>query len=277
MMCVSVSCEDDRDEWQIRAEAVATKPENAPFRDKFEENMVLFDMVGRDACLVEFTDVGARRTKHYERFDNYLSSLGDGRKLITLDTVVDIAAINENDRSQVNHLVKAVLGDLVRRHNATIAYLAHPSKSSAYSGSTAWPGASRFMITMGWHEEIEGVRVLKRYKSNYSEKDVEISLVWKNEALVRRDIEEIEEDLFALRAKGVYSMVQEYAELGSPLSRQSSSPEYVKKHTFKDSRGCKIPPDDVLKVLAQLINTGVIEEVKGEPKNNGLYPKLDEF
>jgi len=69
-----------------------------------------------------------------------------------LDTVVDVAVLDENARVPVNALAKKVLGQLCRNSGATILVTAHPSKASLESGAYYTPDRPRGMAptAAGW-------------------------------------------------------------------------------------------------------------------------------
>jgi RecA-family ATPase len=109
-------------------------------------------------------------------------------KSITIDTVADVFAGNENDRSQVRQFVGMLRG-LAIEANAALAILAHPSLSgissgSGLSGSTAWHNSvrARAYLTQAQTEKGEepdpDLRELIFKKNNYGPVADRILLRW---------------------------------------------------------------------------------------------------
>jgi RecA-family ATPase len=109
-------------------------------------------------------------------------------KSITIDTVADVFAGNENDRSQVRQFVGMLRG-LAIEANAALAILAHPSLSgissgSGMSGSTAWHNSvrARAYLTHAQTEKGEepdpDLRELIFKKNNYGPVAERILLRW---------------------------------------------------------------------------------------------------
>lgn len=69
--------------------------------------------------------------------------------LVVIENASDVFAGNENDRLEVRAFVR-LLKIIAIRNNCAIVLLAHPSKNReySYSGSTAWQGAVRALLTM---------------------------------------------------------------------------------------------------------------------------------
>ena len=105
------------------------------------------------------------------------------RPFLVLDSLADIANLNESLRPPVNALLKRVLGRLCDRHRATILVPGHPSKSSIadgthYSGSTAFNGGVRSRLVLEQPEEKSSRRLLKVAKANYGPKtEIELFLI----------------------------------------------------------------------------------------------------
>jgi hypothetical protein len=94
---------------------------------------------------------------------------------VVLDTVSDIAALDETKRLPVNALCKRVLRGLCKEFDVTILVNAHPSKKamedgSNYAGSTAWNNAVRNRLSLTRIKDADRSdprRVLKVEKANY--------------------------------------------------------------------------------------------------------------
>lgn len=106
----------------------------------------------------------------------------DGGVLV-LDTLSDIFAGNENDRSQVSQFVKLHLNKLGRELGVTIIVLAHPAKGTSssgqgFSGSTAWEGAFRCRWELNYQkaDKIDGLIELVLAKSNAAKAGKKITM-----------------------------------------------------------------------------------------------------
>lgn len=107
-----------------------------------------------------------------------------GPSFLILDTVSDIAALDETKRLPVNTLAKKVLTGLCRDFGATVLVNAHPSKAAmadgtGYAGSTAWNNAVRNRLSLEREKGGKGQRrVLKVAKANYGlELELELFLL----------------------------------------------------------------------------------------------------
>lgn len=93
--------------------------------------------------------------------------------VLILDTLADMYAGNENDRSQVSQFVKHHLNKLGAELGVAIVVLAHPSKlpsatGQGFSGSTAWEGAFRCRWELNYvkADRVDGLVELVLAKSN---------------------------------------------------------------------------------------------------------------
>ena len=153
------------------------------------DNCWLWPRIGEDNVIVTFPSQGeALAGEFFETLYRTASEVkGDADAIfIILDTAADMFGGNENVRREVNTFVKTFLGSLVLKLNATVLVLAHPSLSglasgSGLSGSTAWENSVRSRAYLSRDAETDGVRILSRKKSNYSEtgdESKDIKLIW---------------------------------------------------------------------------------------------------
>jgi hypothetical protein len=137
---------------------------------------------GYDGTLASVSDDGKITSGPFQAvLDVELSKMQ--RPFLVLDSLADIATLNESLRPPVNALLKRVLGRLCDRHRATILVPGHPSKSSIadgthYSGSTAFNGGVRSRLVLEQPEEKSSRRLLKVAKANYGPKaEIELFLM----------------------------------------------------------------------------------------------------
>jgi len=106
----------------------------------------------------------------YAPLQEQLSQVGSC--FLVLDTVTDVANLDENKRLPVNTFCKKILGGLCRAYDLTILVNAHPSKASMidgsyYSGATAWNNAVRNRLIFTAKDKLKPERVLEVAKFNY--------------------------------------------------------------------------------------------------------------
>lgn len=182
--------EDDQDEMHRRQADI-----NAHFGCSFLDlgAMRWLPRLGADNTLMTF-DGG--RARHAPLFDQLLLAARQHEaELVIVDTLADVFAGNENDRSQARTFAQAALGHLARELSASVIVLAHPSLQGAAngnsgSGSTAWKGTFRSQLYLESPKPEDGeelnpdVRVLRRAKANYARRDETIELRWRDGVFV---------------------------------------------------------------------------------------------
>ncbi|WP_159716142.1 AAA family ATPase [Geminicoccus flavidas] len=161
------SCEDDADELHRRLHRIRSSlgpAHNPPGR------LLLAPRVGLTNALVTFDARGLpEQTEAFRALER--ATLNHRVSLVIVDTVAQVFAGSENDRSQVTAFVNALAG-LAMRANACILLLAHPPKADGveYSGSTAWPGTVRARLFLRRQVGDDGITryFLKLGKANYA-------------------------------------------------------------------------------------------------------------
>lgn len=162
-----VLAEDDDGETKARLEAIC-----AMLGVNFADLPIwTWCLPGWDATIAHIADDGAIQPGEFmEPLRAWLA--GAGPCFLVLDTVSDIATLDENKRLPVNKLCKVVLTGLCREFEATILVNAHPSKAAMengthYAGSTAWNNAVRNRLTLTRPDKKKALRVLEVSKANY--------------------------------------------------------------------------------------------------------------
>jgi len=272
-----VSCEDDQDEMHYRASALWKKPVHVPNLGKSAE-FYCWDRVGADSILAAMTVVGAKRQKFLSQLKREIKNLApEGKpRLLILDTFSDISSLNENDRGHVNYFIKFILGSIAVENNCTVVFLAHPSKSSDYSGSTAFGGSVRGQIFLDMVEGQQDMRLIRRGKSNRARCDGDgegISIKWHDDygTFDVIDAAEFEVELKAQQKRAVFNELRLASENGNGLKFSGNNP--IKSHPFTDEQGCAIPYDTVKAICNVLIDEGSIDNVSGK----GLVAVPDPF
>jgi RecA-family ATPase len=135
-------------------------------------------------------------------------------RLIILDAVADICAINESDRNQVRRAV-AILRGMAIRLDCAIVLMAHPSVDGiktgrGYSGSTHWNNAvrSRMYFTTPASEAGEELdqdaRLLSLEKANRARKGQKLTLRWQDGRFVVDETNAVEDRAALVRAKETF-------------------------------------------------------------------------
>jgi hypothetical protein len=171
--------------------------------------------------------------------------------VLILDTLADFFTGNENDRSEVNWFVKAVLGGLIAasQNRLSVLVLGHTSRAlgSEFSGSSAWEGAVRARLFLERPDQGGPTeRTLSRSKANYAGgDDGSLPLMWEagmfralNETpgghmvqLVQTVVHEVD---YAHRAGHAYTSVKGdpnnlYRALVKRLTTPNQTPEQVRE------------------------------------------------
>lgn len=179
-----LSCEDDEAEVCRRLEAIALHYDSS--RAEMKRNgLHVYDFVGKDAVLGQL-----------DRNDRILATplLKDFKgqatvvrpKLIIIDTVADVFAGNENNRSQTRQFITLMRG-LGIESGAAVILASHPSltgisSDTGMSGSTAWHNGprARGYFKKAAETEDDDLRVLEWRKNNYGPVGETILLRWKS-------------------------------------------------------------------------------------------------
>ncbi len=205
-------------------------------------------------------------------------------KSITIDTVADVFAGNENDRSQVRQFVGMLRG-LAIEANAALAILAHPSLSgvssgSGLSGSTAWHNSvrARAYLTQAQTEKGEepdpDLRELIFKKNNYGPVAERILLRWERGVFVPEAGCSSLEKLAADQETDEWFLEQLacYAQQGRNLSDKSSAHNFApKKLSEERGRGGKRVNKAVIKAsMERLFAANKIHVEPYGPPSKGL-------
>lgn len=262
-----VSCEDDDDELDRRIFDARRSDPMGPGDRPFWAT----SRVGRDSVLAIEHEGRVTRGPFYPVLDQILSRLPTGPKVLILDTVADIFAGNENNRSGVNSFVKMIIGSLALKHDCTVIMLAHPPKvaGSTYSGSTAWNNAvrNRLFLKHPDPKKKTAYRVLSNEKANYSASGAEKTIMWDKGIYVSVDEAALDGEFESI----LIDTIREAMDANIHLSLSPQSPRYIGNQEVYDLRGNKITSDDLRRVTLDLVTMGKVQNVVGKHHGNGLY------
>lgn len=182
-------CEDDEKEMRIRQAAI-----NEFYGCDYSDlgDMRWLPRLGHDNALMTFEGGRAHPTGFFEEL---LALAKDfGAQIVVEDTLSDVFAGDELNRTQARQFVQQCAGRTARELNGAVICCAHPSLTgmstgSGGSGSTAWPNTFRSHLYLetpkpGKDDEGEPAdtdeRVLTRKKSNWARVGDTINMRWAN-------------------------------------------------------------------------------------------------
>ncbi len=188
---VGIFCEDEPDELRRRQHAINTHL-GIEFGDL--EGRSIISRAGEDNVLMEFDRYEGRgeETHFFHQVMNY--AIDFGAQLVTLDSLHDLFAGNENSRPQARQFIN-MLRRLAIGIDGAVVLTAHPSLSglssgSGLSGSTAWNNAVRSRLYLERLRDDDGDddrRILRTVKANYGPTGGRIQLRWQDGVFVRDD------------------------------------------------------------------------------------------
>lgn len=263
-----VSCEDDDDELDRRLFEIR---QHDPFGQGQDRPLWTMCRVGKSSILAIGDGGQVRPGPFYAILDQALEEMGEGPKLLCLDTAADMFAGEENSRQEVNAFVKVVLNSLGAKHHATIILLAHPSKAqgSTYSGSTAWNNAVRNRLFLKYHDPKKktSYRVLSNEKANYSAAGGELLLQYDRGIYVPV----AKTTMQSVLETSITEAVQDGVNCGNLYSFHKSSPRYIGNAPIKGPTGEQASEADIRACILSMIRDGKLENRTGKSRGNGLH------
>ncbi len=143
-------------------------------------NLRLWSLAGRDAVIATTGQNNVvATTPLFDQIRNQIAQVQP--EVVVLDTLADLFAGDENNRSQGTQFVAMLIG-LAIEYNCAVVLLAHPSKSGqatgdGTSGSTAWHNKVRSRLYLRKETAQNGIepdprcRVIDHMKANYGPDD----------------------------------------------------------------------------------------------------------
>ena len=205
----------------------------------------------------------------------------DGGVLV-LDTLSDVFAGNENDRSQVSCFVKQYLNALGTELGVTIMVLAHPAKGASvsgqgFSGSTAWEGAFRCRWELNYQktDRTDGLLELVLAKSNTAKSGEKIVL--ENRGGLFFVVDEACADNSAKRE--LLRLIAEAYDEDAPFARGKRAARPIESVRVADPiTGAPLAEKEISDLISEMLAEGLIESflkrVNGAA-TRGLRPKSD--
>jgi len=183
-----VSAEDDQDELH-RRQANINAVMNVTSAD-LDDRLQWIARAGEDNVLMTFgRDGRGTPTKLAHKVRTYCRE--NGVQLLIIDTAADTFGGNEIARTEVRQFL-SFLRKIAIEIDGAVVLLAHPSvagmrEGSGYSGSTAWRGSVRSLLTFEFEKGEDADpdrRVLTRVKANYAKTGTTVSLRYLGGAFV---------------------------------------------------------------------------------------------
>jgi RecA-family ATPase len=201
-------------------------------------------------------------------------------RLVVLDTLADLFAGEENQRSQVRQFI-SMLRKLALEHDLCVLLLGHPSleglrSGSGTSGSTGWNNSvrsrlyfERVFITEGNKvvEQDEDVRELTVKKANYGRKAEPVRLKWVDGVFERQTdgvfgLDSMQRN--AVADDAFVRLLQLHERLGMPVSPNASSiyaPTVFASHSQADG----VTKRAFKGAMERLLETGKIRVIQEGP------------
>lgn len=274
-----VLCEDDDREIHRRYDRIKRSPEFAFTPDdvaRMGQELQFWSRVGKDAVMCAAEGSLVHTKPFFDKLKRAIDRMGQGHKLLVLDTLADVFAGNENDRSQVNQFVKNYIMQLARNHDCTPVIIGHPPKSGAeYSGSTAWNGAVRSRMYMAPHEKktmADEYRVLHLPKSNRGKSGLKITVKYDKGIFSFVNEVEVVDVAEEHNLNMVMDAVITYAHNGTPIGLANTSKVKTKDLTIKGHNGENLEPGEIRRLIRILIDKGDAYEKTGTKYENGVWP-----
>jgi RecA-family ATPase len=276
---ILLMCEDSIDEIHRRGHGIGNSLAYVGACKPGDTRCAILPRLGKRNRLCLSDRDGLKPTEFYLAVTQLLRAHYRGlNPFIILDTVTDVYGLNENDRSPVNDFVKQLLGAWTVELGATFMALGHPPKGTAqYSGSTGWDTAFRQRLFLDWFSEeadrLTDYRRLESSKSNYSAKGQHLILQYATgifkevsgnnlvDAKEQRDLDTI------------YAIIKEHAEQTPPnqVSADARGNLPIAHMDIRDDAGRMIPLPKRKELITKLKSQGLVYEIKGEKRRNGLY------
>lgn len=278
MPVMYVSCEDSEVELKRRWWSIAEQPEFAMSDIEYIRSRVwTFDRVDEPNTLAVGVNYEVKKGTFYPILAAVLDMMPKGPKVIMLDTLADMFAGNENERTVVTRYIKEVLGSLRKKYEATIITLAHPPKYDdvAYSGSTGWPASHRNVIWVKPHDNknLPDHRIIQRAKCNYTWSGEELVVQYQQGAFNRESRTEIHDEIEASNMDRVLEHIRYEISQGRTVTATSQARlRYIGNHRIFNAGGEELIEREKNALVVALVQEGRLEEVRGAGHKNGLWP-----
>ena len=286
MPVLVVACEDSDDELHRRWASIRKLEEYKELTEINKVPLYLWSRTGKESVIAYTENFQLKKGKFYKTLCDALKFMEDKHgenceKLLILDTVSDIFAGNENERTTVNQFIKSVIGGITQRFNCTTITIGHPPKDDKvkYSGSTAWRNAHRahWFFAMHENENLKDYRTLERAKSNYAATGERIVLHWERGAFNVVNEGDIFDEVEHANKETIFKAILDAETDEQPFGMHHNSPRWFKDFSIKNPEGKELSWEEKKRLVSALKVEGVVEDKKGQKRGNGLYTTTTEY
>lgn len=261
-------CEDEHDELWRRQHAI-----NRHFACSSAdlEGMLLTSLHGLPSMLMDFQDDGLAGTKLYDWLLGQVKEFG--AQLIVVDTAAATFGGDENSRAQVTRYLNEILARIAHEIDGAVVLCAHPSKSSDYSGSTAWDASFRSRLNLTRYEdddeapaeELTRLRILEKQKANYAGIGDKLILEWYDGyfrvqgadsgtvARIERNVRERQADEAFLAA--LDALTEQQRNVSHSPQAKNYAPRVMRSHQATNG----FTKTDLAGAMDRLLNSGAIK------------------
>jgi RecA-family ATPase len=267
------TAEDDEAELHRRLWDIASA-EKLTWADLADLRPVSF--AGKDALLATLESGGVLRpTALFDALDAAMAEYSP--RLVILDTLADLFAGNENDRTQARQFIGLLRG-LAIRHECAVVLLSHPSltglnSGSGTSGSTGWSNSVRsrlYVERMTYRDGLTVIeddpdkRVLRAMKSNYAARGAEIVVRWQDGVFVAEAAPEgLDRKATEAKAERVFlRLLDEFTKEGRTV-KSARAAKYAPKEFAASGRAEGLTKEALHAAMERLFAKGEIAEVMG--------------
>lgn len=274
-----LSAEDDVEELQRRVAAICNA-ENLP-RSSLG-NLLVKSTAGEETLMASL-DGKTNTLKATAIYKTICASMKRERPtLLVLDTLADLHAGNENDRSHARQFI-GLLRHIAIEYQCAVVLLAHPSltgmsNGSGLSGSTAWNASVRSRLYLRrvieeGYEQDANARTLETLKANYGPTGGAIELDWLN-GVFAADAKK-KPDSSAKAERVFLKLLAEHTKQGrkvSPKPSPSYAPAMFAKHPDREG----LTKRALATAMETLLQRGVIQACEeGPPSRRSSYLEVN--
>lgn len=255
-----ISCEDSEEELTRRIKRRSDPGGRVP-----AGIIRLVSRLGEDNVLCSIGKDGKLRAEPFfkELKKQAREFFGTDGGVLILDTLSDVFAGNENDRSHVSQFVKHQLNKLGRDVGVTIIMLAHPAKGGSqngqgFSGSTAWEGAFRCRWELNYQkaDKVDGLLELVLAKSNTAKPGQKVTL--KNSGGLFYVVDSAGADESVKEA--IIELIDAAYESGNPFGMTIQANRPITLMKINDPiTGVPLTPEEIKEIVTELKAEAVIE------------------
>ena len=272
---LSIYCEDDLDELHRRQKAIC-EVHDIDYKSLDDVHMVS-RITEPNSFLITFdhSNVGTP-TEFFHRLEAEIARIRP--VLVTFDTSGDAFAGNENDKAQVNQLLKGLIGALSVKYQCSFVLTGHtPKSNSQFAGHMAWENSVRHRVFID-HNRDSGIRDVMLSKSNRAKEGLLFKLNWSDGCLQQVADNSFVEGEKARKIKSdALALIELFWNRNTNINMARSG-NYAPKQMNELGTKKKInwPVEAYEEILEALFDEGAIELVQGHNRGKTQTIKIKE-